>query len=216
MDRVERKRKTIDPCRRCGLNRTLCLCVLIPEITLRTRVTLLIHAKELKRTTNSGRLAIEALTNSEMIVRGASGPIDKDGSRRAPPVDLSLSLLPIYVPLLFFPDDDAVELTPDLVTDLTQRNKFPIQLLVPDGNWRQASKVHSRHPELATVQRVKISTPNTAKKHLRLEHLEAGMSTLEAIARALGIIESREAETKLLALYQEKLSRTLQGRGSFR
>lgn len=213
MDRVERKRKTIDPCLRCGLNRTLCLCALIPEIILKTRVTLLIHAKELKRTTNSGRLAIEALKNSEMIVRGASGPV---GSRRLPPVDLAPSLLPSYVPVLFFPADDALELKPELVASLSENYKYPIQLLVPDGNWRQASKVHSRHPELANVPRVKISTPNTAKNHLRVEHLAAGMSTLEAIAKAIGIVESREAEAKLLALYREKLERTLQGRGLFR
>ena len=40
-----------------------------------------------------------------------------------------------------------------------------------------------------------------------------GMSTLEAIARAIGILESREAEAQLLALYSEKLNRTLRGRG---
>ena len=209
-----RKRKTIDPCERCGLHRTLCLCALIPKITLRSRLTLIIHAKEMKRTTNTGRLALEALTNSEMIIRGSRGPLDSRGKTPAPPVDLSKSLLAGYRPLLFFPCDEAVELTTEFIRSLKLSPNEAIQLLVPDGNWRQASKVHSRHPELAHVPRVKISTPNTAEKHLRAEHLAEGMSTLEAIARAMGIIENRETEQLLQNLYQEKLSRTLTARGT--
>ena len=209
-----RKRKTVDPCERCGLHRILCLCALIPKIDLRTRLTLIIHAKEMKRTTNTGRLALEALTNSEVVIRGRRGPIDIDGKTPAPAIDLSKFLQPDYLPLLFFPCDEAVELTADFVRSIRGSANLPIQLLVPDGNWRQASKVHSRHPELSNVVRVKISTPNTAEKHLRAEHLIEGMSTLEAIARAVGIIESREAEARLLGLYGEKLSRTLTGRGT--
>ena len=65
-----RKRKTIDPCERCGLHRSLCICGEIPLLSLATQVVLVIHAKELKRTTNTGRLAIHALLNSKMCVRG--------------------------------------------------------------------------------------------------------------------------------------------------
>lgn len=119
-----------------------------------------------------------------------------------------------YRQLLFFPSDEAVELTPDSVAGMKDPSR-PVQLLVPDGNWRQASKVNSRHPEIANVPRVKISTPSLSVRHLRREHKSEGMSTLEAIARAIGIIESREAEAVLLELYAEKLARTLQGRGQF-
>ncbi len=196
-----RQRKTHDPCPRCGLNRLRCLCSLIPELKLETYLTLVIHAKELKRTTNSGRLAIHAMPNSQMIVRGA-----KDDAEHSP-----ISILRAgYHPLLFFPADDAIELSEEFVRNL----KRPVQLIVPDGNWRQASKVHSRISELASVTRVKISTPNEGQVHLRAEHRPEGMSTLEAIARAIGILESREAEQKLLMLYSEKLIRTILGRGT--
>lgn len=165
-------------------------------------VTLLIHAKELKRTTNTGTLALHALVNSDLFVRGVKPVLGVD-----PPV-LSHRLLQGYQPLLFFPADEATELTEAFARTL----KMPVQLLVPDGNWRQASKVHSRHPELANVPRVKISTPNLGQLHLRAEHTVEGMATLEAIARAVGILESRVAETALLALYREKLERTTIGR----
>lgn len=200
---LDRKRKTKDPCLECGLHKTLCICSLIPRLTLKTRLCLIIHHRELKRTTNTGRLAVKSLTNSEMKVRG-----EKDKGA----LDLSDVLIPEYRTLLFFPSEEARELTADLVNE----SSLPIQLLVPDGNWRQASKVSGRQPELKNIERVKISTPNSANQHLRAEHFAEGMSTLQAIALAYGIIEGPEAETSLLKVYDAKLKKTLLGRGNLK
>lgn len=197
---LNRKRKTKNPCSDCGLNPELCLCSEIPKITLRTRLCLIIHHRELKRTTNTGRLALKSLTHSEMRVRGEKG----QGA-----LDLSDLLIPSYRTVLFYPSEEAQELT----TEFVNQSQLPIQLLVPDGNWRQASKVSTRHPELQHIERIKISTKNTATQHLRAEHFAEGMSTLEAIAQALGVIEGPEVRDALLKLYQLKLARTLKGRG---
>jgi DTW domain-containing protein len=193
-----RKRKTKDPCPGCSLNKTFCVCELIPRLELRTRVALIVHAKELKRTTNTGRLAIQSLVNSSMYIRGEG--------REA--LDLSGLLSPNYRSVMFFPSDDAVDLSADFVG----QSPLPIQLIVPDGNWRQASKVPSRHRELKDLPRVKISALNTGAFHLRAESSPEGMSTLEAIAQALKIIEGEAAFAPLMALYQAKLSATLIGR----
>lgn len=157
---------------------------------------MIIHAKELKRTTNSGRLAIQALVNSEMYIRGNT--TDK--------LDLSSLLVPEYESYVLFPSDDAISLE-----DIKPQK--PIQLIVTDGNWRQASKLNTRHPELSHLPRVKISAANTAQYHLRKEHFSEGMSTLEAIALAFKIIEGDVVGDSLLALYNKKLTATLQGRG---
>jgi DTW domain-containing protein YfiP len=194
-----RKRKTKDPCPVCFLHRTLCICDAIPSLTLKTKISLIVHAKELKRTTNTGRLALRALTNSEMRIRGEG--------REA--LDLSDLLTPEYRTLLFYPAENALELTPELVS----ADPRPIQLIVPDGNWRQASKVHYRHHELKDIPRVMIATPNESKIHMRAETTKEGMATLQAIAQALGVIEGSEVQEKLMALYNLKLTRTLTGRG---
>lgn len=195
-------RKTQAPCPGCFLHRSLCLCSEIPQLSLKTKVSLVIHAREMKRTTNTGLLALKALTNSTLRVRGQQADVKKA-------LDLSDLLSAEYDTLLFYPSDDAVELT----TDYLRRFVKPIQLIVPDGNWRQASKVHYRHHELQNIPRVMISEINTAKHHLRAESTEYGMSTLEAIAKALRVIEGDETGLKLQALYDLKLSRTLQARG---
>lgn len=195
-----RLRKTKSPCGVCGLRTELCLCAEIAPLELSTRLSLVIHAKELKRTTNSGRLAVAALKNAEMYVRG-------QGREK---LDLSaLAATHTYHPVLFYPTDDAVELSSAWLAEVDK----PIHLIVPDGNWRQASKVHVRHPELSSLPRVKISVVNPAAHHLRREHFAEGMSTLEAIARAIEVLEGPEAAGPLFDLYRRKLGATLLGRG---
>ena len=202
----QRQRKTKDPCPRCRLHRDLCLCSLIQQQDLKTRITLLIHHREMKRTTNTGLLAIEALANSRLVIRGLQNQTNP----------LSEVLDENYETLLLFPSEEAKSLS-EILTLRSQTKPNcelrPIHLLVPDGNWRQASKVHSRHPELATVQRVKISPQKTATDFLRKETVPDGMATLEAIAEALRLIEGEEVGAILKTLFQEKLERTLKGRG---
>ena len=193
-----RKRKTQDPCQGCFLHKDRCICDHFPSLTLKTKVSLIVHAKELKRTTNTGRLAVKILTNSEMRIRGEG--------REA--LDLSDMLVPEYRTLLFYPSPNAIELNRELV----EASPLPIQLIVPDGNWRQASKVHYRHHELKDIPRVMISTPNLNLQHMRAETTESGMATLEAIASALGIIEGSEVKDALMKFYQLKLEGTLSGR----
>ena len=193
------RKKTKDPCPVCYLTRPLCICDSIPTLNLNTRVCLIIHVNELKRSSNTGRLALRALVNSEMRVRGETRE----------PLDLSDLLTPRYRTFLFYPSDDAVELNRELVA----RDRTPIQLLVPDGSWRQAGKVHFRHYELRDVLRVKIGAPNTAKFNLRFQHKPEGMATLQAIAHALGVIEGDGVKAQLMKLYDLRVERTLLARG---
>jgi len=145
---------------------------------------------------------LRALVNSEMRVRGETRE----------PLDLSDLLTDRYRTFLFYPTVDAVELDHELVA----QERTPIQLLVPDGTWRQARKVHYRHRELKDVPRVKISAPDISKFHLRAQHRPEGMATLQAIAHGLGVIEGDLVKEQLMKLYDAKVERTLIGRGLLR
>lgn len=201
---LTRKRKTVDPCLTCFLHRERCICAAIPRLSLATRLILVIHSKELKRTTNTGRLAIHALENSKMIVRG-----DKSSGNGEEAKDLSYVLDQKYQTFLLYPSSDAMELNEALVG----RTEKPIQLIVPDGNWRQAGKVHTRHSELQQVPRVKLRKNSGPSLNLRAESSENGMATLHAIALAMAEIEGEQAGDALMHLYEMKLSKTLEGRG---
>jgi DTW domain-containing protein len=153
----------------------------------------------LSRSSNTGLLALRALVNSEMRVRGEG--------REA--LDLKDLITSKYRSFLFYPSGDAVELDKALV----MQEPTPIQLLVPDGTWRQARKIHSRHPELRDLPRVKISTPNNSTFQLRAQSRPERMATLQAIAQGLGLIEGDRVRAQLMKLYHAKIERTLKGRG---
>jgi DTW domain-containing protein YfiP len=175
------------------------MCGLIPRIELSTRICLVVHHRELTRSSNTGLLAVRALVNSELRVRGKTNGI----------LDLSDLLGSQYRTFLFYPSEDAVELDKELVAQDT----VPIQLIVPDGTWRQARKVHYRHPELKNVPRVKISAPSSSVFQLRAQQKPERMVTLHAVAQALGVIEGDWVEAQLMHLYRTKVERTLMGRG---
>src|SRR5918995_3267141 len=183
------QRSIKEPCGICAASRTACLCDVVPRIQVRTKVCLVIHHRELSRSSNTGLLAVRALLNSEVRVRGEQ--------RQA--LDLQDVLTNEYRSFLFYPSTDAIELNQALV----MQEPTPIQLLVPDGTWRQARKIHSRHPELRGLPRVKISTPNKSIFQLRAQSKPERMATLQAIAHGLGIIEGDQVRVQLMKLYRE-------------
>ena len=103
----------------------------MPRLELRTKICLIIHHRELSRSSNTGLLAVRALVNSEVRIRGEGRAI----------LDLKDVLSSQYRTFLFYPTNDAVELDKALV----MQEHTPIQLIVPDGTWRQARKIHARH-----------------------------------------------------------------------
>jgi DTW domain-containing protein len=193
------QRKIKEPCGICAASRNACLCDVIPRIELRTKICLVIHHRELSRSSNTGLLALRALVNSEMRIRGEA--------REA--LDLKDLITPQYRTFLLYPAGDAMELDNALV----MQEATPIQLLVPDGTWRQARKIHSRHAELKELPRVKISALNNSTFQLRAQSKPERMATLQAIAEGLGIIEGDLVRAQLMKLYQAKIERTLKARG---
>lgn len=193
-----------DRCLQCRMRTALCVCGLAPRLELGTRVVILMHAFEIKTTTNTARLACLSLKNSEIRVRGnADSPLETQ--------DLVAGA---HQPLLLYPTPEARELTPDYVAELKAQNGgLPITLIVPDGNWRQASKVARREPAFAEIPRIKLMPGPPSKYQLRQEHNIEWVCTFEAIARALGVLEGADAQKKLESVFDVMVERTLWSRG---
>jgi DTW domain-containing protein len=156
------------------------------------------HRIETSKSTNTGRLATACLANSEIIVRGHKGEPSE-----------SLALSEAVQPLLLFPFEDARPLA-DAARVLDGR---PVVLIVPDGTWRQASKVRRRVPGLGDVPCVSVSGDARLPHRLRAEAHEHGLSTLEAIARAMAILEGEEVQRTLESVFRSMVERTLWTRG---
>lgn len=171
-------------CPNCLVHLEDCYCAEIHPLKLATKVSIIMHKKERFLTSNTAMLAQKALGNSEIFLRGYSNQKISD----------SFLEEKNYQPLFLYPDEDAIELTPEFLSSMSK----PINLIVPDGTWRQAKKIHTREASVSHIQKVKLtSTPKTIYP-LRRQKFEYGLCTLEAIAYALGIIENKNAQDFLL------------------
>ena len=173
------------------------MCRLLPCLSTRTRLALFIHRFEHRKPTNTGLLAAACLARSEVHVRG--GPQDTVG-----PFAWSDGTEPLFL----FPFDDATPL------DQVPLSGLPVTLIVPDGSWRQAWKVYKRVPGLARVRRVALPPGPPSAYRLRTEMHAAGLSTIEAIARALGILEGAAVQRELERAQLLVVERTLWARGT--
>lgn len=185
-------------CPGCLLHRSLCLCAELPRLETHTRVFLLMHRSEAQKPTNTGRLAARSLTNCELVVRG-------DRAQGEPPISWPAG----STPLLLFPADGAAPLA-----ELARAATGPITLIVPDGTWRQAFKVQHRVPSLAGMARARLPDGPPTAYRLRAPVHPSGLSTIEAIARALGVLEGAHVEAALLRVFQTMVDRTLWARGA--
>lgn len=173
-----------------------CVCALLPPTETRTRIVLVMHHVEARRTTNTGRLAALCLSRCEVVVRG------KPGTRDAP-----LVFEEGMRPLLLYPAEDAVPL------DALPPSSLPATLVVPDGNWRQASKVRARVPGMRELPCVRLPPGPPSAYRLREEAHPHAVSTVEAIARALAILGEPEAAAVLERAFAAMVSRTIFSRG---
>jgi DTW domain-containing protein YfiP len=177
----------------------LCICAAIPRLVTRTAVLVLIHHREVKMPTNTGRLAHQCLVNSRLVLRGV-----KDD-----PAALGADASFAGTPLLLHPTEDAIELDEGFQAKIPP----PYTLIVPDGSWRQASKMGSREPSLKGLLRVKLKTSAPSRYQLRKETKPGGLATIEAVGRALGFLESPEVASALETIFALMVERTLRSRG---
>lgn len=186
-------------CPRCRLHIHLCICSSIPRLNLATRLILVMHRREWSKPTATGPLALAVLGNSELRIQGhREQPLDfadlEDERRRT---------------LLLYPGEGAEVLTRELLSE----DPRPVNLVVPDGNWRQAARMGRRLPGLEHAAMVRLPAGAKTGWGVRQENHPEGLATFEAIARALGIIDSAGTQEAMEELFRLMVTRTLQGRG---
>lgn len=191
--------KRSERCPRCRLHLQLCICRSIPCYPLATRLVLVMHHREQIKPTATGPLALAALPNSELRIHGL----------QESPLDLSDLQVPDRRTLLLYPGEEA----PILSRSFIEQDPRPVTLVVPDGNWRQASRMGRRLPGLDHAAMVRLPEGPQTEWGIRHEPHPQGLATFEAIARALGIIESPAVQAGMEDLFHLMVQRTLQSRG---
>ena len=161
-----------------------CLCAEAPRVENRTRVLFVRHWQERVRTTNSGRWAELCLSRWERVDHGIPGdPLDP-------------ARIPTTGAAVLFPSPGGGIPSP-----------LPETLVVIDATWAQARRMIQRIPTLRTLPR--LSLPGAPAERLREPPRRDGMSTIEALARALALLGDEEAARALDQTWAIAVERSL-------
>ena len=178
------------------MQRYLCLCAELVPLQLATRVVVVRTPREREQLTNTGRLVPFALANSALREREELADSEfADPARRV---------------VLLFPSADACELA------LLPPDPRPLTLVVPDGTWRATRRMVAREPSLLELPRVTLPPGPPTRYRLRSHPDGRNLATLEAVARALGILEGPPVEARLTHYFTLFVERTLYTRGRLR
>jgi DTW domain-containing protein len=159
-------------CRRCLRPAPFCVCAGLGPIPSRIRVVLLQHPREARLAICSARLTRVALENAELHRAVA---LDAHPRVRA--------LLDAPGTALLFPGEGA-----PLAAALA--DEPPRTLVVLDATWLQAAKMLDANPRLAALPRISVAPGRpSGYRDLRREPAEGHLSTIEAVALALGALE---------------------------
>lgn len=139
------------------------------------KITLLTHFKELPKPSNTGRLVLEVLGDAAEQIRW---------DRLTPPARLVEEIRQGGVALLY----------PGIHGEPAGDLSGIRQVIIIDGTWHEARKIHQRSPYLRQVPRITLTPQHPSRYNLRKNQKEAGLCTAECVIEIL-----RNSGNQLLA-----------------
>ncbi len=199
----QRRAGHVNRCTNCRINHYFCVCSELSTFSIQTNVSLIVHVSELKLTSNTAQFVEKNLPDrAEIFIRGrmndtfVADPILARSGRA----------------LFLFPDENSVELNAEFVS----QNPGPYHLIVPDGSWTQAKRVKKREERFDSVPTVRLPAGIVGEYKLRKAPQPEWVSTYEAVAYALGILESKACEEHMMKFFRKWVQATLNSRsGNF-
>ncbi len=189
-------------CKVCRINEKLCVCAELKPLETKTLVSLVVHVRELKLSSNTAQfLQLMLPQNAETFIRGrvfenfTPDEIVKRPGR----------------PLFLYPAEDSQELNAEFLSN----NPGPYHLIVPDGNWHQARRVRKREEAFAAMPAVRLPSGITGEYYLRRAPQPEWVSTYESVAHALGILDGEKVRDDLMRFFRIWVKRTLYNRTGF-
>lgn len=142
------------------------------------KITLLTHSKEFDKRSNTGQLVVDVLGDlAEQIC----------WDRMNPPARLLEEIEAGGVALIY---PGAVDEAGDDLSDIRQ-------VILIDGTWHEARKIHQRSPYLQSIRRISLDTGAKSVYNLRKNQKEFGLCTAECVIEVLRR-SGNSAEAELL------------------
>jgi len=176
-------------CPRCLLQQRVCLCAEVPTVPTRTPVVTVRHPPEQFRSSNPGRPARFARPHTLSAGPGGGTETGHRGPAVLPDLDGAWLLFPTGEPTIVRPEPP------------------PRQLVVLDATWSQARRMFRKLPALRGLPILRLPDMGVPAARLRESPGEGRVSTIEAIAAALRLLEGDEVAAPLEALFAVAVDR---------
>ena len=159
-------------CIKCLRIHKYCVCNQLPLINSSLNILIIRHEKESSRPSNTARIAALCLSKATII----DFPCDASELHLDPSKDL----------LIYPVNDDIVP--------IKTTTRTPKRLVFLDGTWRQTRKIYKKIEGLQKLPWTILSPSGNPPPKIRKTHFPCGMSTMEAIGRAIGQFEGETQE----------------------
>jgi DTW domain-containing protein YfiP len=168
-----------------------CYCAYVTALETRTRVLVLQHPRERDKAVGTVRIAALCLPTAEVFVG-----VDFSAHAR-----LNALLSDAERPaVLLYPGPDARDLA-------REPPSGPVNLVVIDGTWHQARALLRRNPRLRKLAHYAFSPQRPSEYRIRREPRGDYVSTVEALAVALSVLEDGSQDFQaLLAPFRAMVS----------
>lgn len=148
------------------------------------KITLLTHFKEFEKRSNTGRLVVDVLGDAAEQLRW---------DRMNPPAGLVKEIEAGGVALIY---PGAMDETGGDLAGIHQ-------VILIDGTWHEARKIHQRSPYLQKIRRISLNTAEKSVYNLRKNQKESGLCTAECVIEVLrlsgNIAEAERLHERFLA-----------------
>jgi len=161
-------------CNHCNFALNTCICSAITNINNKVTVIILQHPSEEKIAKNTAKLLNLCLTDCQII----KGENNDDFS--------ILKTLPVSSTVLLYPNENAINL--DDNAEQASINNIT-HLIVVDGTWKKAYKILQLTPLLNQFKTVSFKQLPKNRYAIRKAPRADSLSTLEAVAHSLLLIE---------------------------
>ncbi|MBN7825843.1 tRNA-uridine aminocarboxypropyltransferase [Bowmanella dokdonensis] len=184
-------------CAICRYPQSVCLCHLVRQLDNQTRLIVLQHPSEIRVAKNTLRLLALCLTRLDIVV----GETPEDFMA----VEHYCRQQPQHVAVLYpNPESAALEQS-------NSSRVLPKALILIDGTWRKAFRIWQLNTWLHGLRCYHLESP-PASRYKRKARAEHQLSTLEAAAHALTLLESLDCDP--LYQLQDERQRRLSARGN--
>lgn len=199
----QRRAGHVNRCPECRINHYFCVCSELKPLNVESHVSLIVHVRELKLTSNTAQFVEKMLPQkAQIFIRGRVN----DTFQADPIVERSGR------PLFLYPHEDALELNEEFVL----KYPGPYHIIIPDGNWHQARRVKKREEKFQNIPAIKLPQGLIGEYKLRKAPQPEWVSTYEAVAYALGVLEGKSCEEEMMDFFRKWVKASMNARsGNF-